>query len=652
MTSSALLSIGRRAMLANESALNIVGHNIANANVPGYSRQQVDFATAAGQLTGQGYYGAGVDAQTVTRSYNEFLTRQVASTRAQSAYDTTRAEQLDRLETLFAGGAEGLGAAVGDMLNAMVDMATHPQDLSARAVVLGRAGELAARFATAGNEMDRMQTGVNEDLGAAVLQVNSITTRIAAVNSEISLLQGNGHTPNDLLDQRDELVSSLSQYIQVSTLESDDGSLNIFTMGGQRLVLGSTAVPLSVVPDAFDGSRMRLSVVETDGPRPLESSMLGAGSLGGMLRFQNDDLATARNMVGQLAAALAGAVNAQQALGLDLRVPPGVGSPVFSVGPPEALAASTNARDAGGNFVSQVSLTVADARQLVPSEYSLEHDGSNWQLTRLSDGLMTAVASGDEVDGMTIDLGTPPAPTGDRFLLQPLTRAANGMTRVMSDPRSLAAASPLTATAAQANTGTGEIAGFNVTDPSYDPQLSATIAFSSDTGNYTWELRDRVTNALSSTGTGTWSPGTPITLNGFELALSGAPRTGDTFNVVRTDAPAANNGNALAMAALRDQALVGVRSDGAGGVAGGATFSDTWASAIATVGVRTQSAHFASEFSSQTATAAVTARASVSGVNLDEEAARLMQFQQGYQAAAKVLQVAQTLMDTVLGLQR
>ncbi len=652
MGSSALLSIAARAMLVNQGAMHTVGHNIANASVEGYTRQRAELSTAQGQFTGAGFFGRGVNLTTVTRSYNEFLTRQSIVARSQSSHDVARSEQLARLEDVFKGGEMGLGAAVGDFLNAMVDVANRPQDLTARQVVLGRAGELASRFAAAGGELDTLQAGVTLDMKGAVATVNQLASRIASANQQIAAQQGTGHSPNDLLDQRDQLIAELSTYVNVTTIGADDGSLGVFIAGGQRLVLGAQTSSLAVAPDIFDGSRVALSIIDNGVSRPLDEGLLASGSIGGMLRFQNQDLVDARNLVGQMSTSVAFAVNGQQALGLTIGNPATAGAPMFSLGAPQALAASSNARDAGGNFVARVSMTVVDARQLMPSEYRLSHDGANWQLTRQVDGLTRAVASGDVVDGFRIDLGAPaPAPT-DRFLLQPVSRAANSMRQVLTDPRGLAAASPVSATAGAANTGSASIASLAVVSPTVNPQLTATINFTSATGNYTWELRDRTTNALNSSGTATWSAGTPIALNGFELQLAGVPNNGDSFSVDKTAYPASNNGNALALLNLRDKPMVGLVAGAAASLTGGATFTDAWASALAEIGVRVQGASTAADISSQVAESAKASLSGFSGVNLDEEAARLMQYQQGYQAAAKALQIAQSMFDTLLDIGR
>lgn len=635
---SSLLSIGTRAMFANYAALQTIGHNIANASTEGYSRQQVELATAQGQFTGAGFFGKGVDVAAVTRAHNEFLTREAAAAASQASADAARLTQLQRLESVFPPGEAGLGHAASSLLNAMVDLASRPADSSTRQVVLGRAQELAQRYAAAGAQIETLQGGVVQDLQVAVASVNRLTQGIATVNDQIARASGTGHAPNDLLDQRDQLVAELSQLVQVSTLPADDGTLGIFLAGGQRLVLGTQATKLALVDDEFDVTRAAIAVDDGVAPRTLPSALLSGGEIGGLLRFQNEDLADARAAIGRMAAALATRLNEQQALGLDALDPPGAGAALFAVGAPLALPAQGNARDLAGNFLGSVTMSIADETALQASEYGLAPDGAvpgQFTLTRLSDGLVRSIASGETVDGLTITIAG--AAAGDRFLLQPVSRAAANMRRVLDDPRAIAAASPLQAERASTNTGSATVSSLLVVSPTADPQQSASISFTNASGTYDWELRDRSTNALLSSGSGTWQPGQPIALNGFELRLDGVPAAGDAFSVSQTRYPAVSNGNALALAALRDATFVG-----------GETLTDAYASVMAGVGVAVQGARTAAEVSSSVVTQAQERLSSQTGVNLDEEAARLIQFQQSYQAAAKVLQVAQSVFDTLL----
>jgi len=255
MSASSLMSIGTSAMTANYAALQTTGNNIANANVAGYSRQQVELQTAQGQFTGAGFLGKGVDVATVTRAHDVFLTREATTAQSLSAGDQARLDQLKSLEQVFPTGPQGLGSISGQLLNSMVDLASQPQDGSTRQVVLARAQDVASGFAAAGAQLDNLQVGVTQDLKSAIASVNQLTTSIADVNEQIARVTGSGQPPNDLLDKRDQLVSQLSSFVQVTTLPSSDGTLGVFFAGGQRLVLGNQATTLAMVPDGFDLSR-------------------------------------------------------------------------------------------------------------------------------------------------------------------------------------------------------------------------------------------------------------------------------------------------------------------------------------------------------------------------------------------------------------
>ena len=661
MGTGALMSIGTRAMFANYSMLQTTSNNIANANTPGYSRQYAELATAGGQLSGSGFFGKGVDVATVTRAHSEFLTREVATTTALASADAARAAQLKQLENVFDTGEAGVGYAAGQFLNAFVNVAAKPQDSSARQVALSRADELATRFRAAGEQIDALQSGTTLALKTSAKQVTELAQKVADVNEKIVGSIGSGHQPNDLLDQRDQLVREISKIVQVTTIPSDDGALNVFIGGGQRLVLGNQAAELVTQPDLYDPTRVQLALKEGNTLLTLPQGLVTGGSLAGLLRFQNTDVVDARNLLGQMASAIAGRVNEQQALGLDLRQPAGSGANIFDAGPLKVSPASSNAKsggldvasmiDASGARVPTVSLTVTNASELEASDYELRADpggAGTYQLTRLRDGLARTVAAGDVIDGFRIDIAAPAPAAGDRFLLQPVGSAARNLQTVLDDPRGIAAAAPVTATVGTDNSGTGAVASIRATSAALDPNLSANISFTSATGDYTWELRDATSNAVVSTGTATWAAGVPISLNGWEMQLSGVPASGDAFSVQRTQFPASNNGNARALVDLRDAALVGQQSTGGVVTQQGVSVTDAYANALADIGVRVQSANTSAQMSASAAADATAANAETTGVNLDEEAARLIQFQQSYQAAAKMLQVAQSVFDTLL----
>jgi flagellar hook-associated protein 1 FlgK len=652
---SLLLSLGARAMNASQAAINTVGHNIANANTPGYSRQTVVLKTATPQFTGGGFQGKGVQVDTINRSFNQFLTREANGSRATAAADQSLLTNLQRLEKVLPPGESGLGKGMSQFLNAMVDVASRPADPSARQVVLARAKEMASRFSSAGAQLQDLQQGVVSELKANVVVVNQLAKQIATLNGDIARLSGSDSSPNDLLDQRDQLVSELSKYIGVTTIPASDGSVGVFIGGGQLLVLGVQAQSLTVQSDPYDSQRAVVALQESGGSRPLDESTLSGGAISGLVSFQNKDLQDARNYIGQLATAITMRVNTQQALGLDLGTPPGLGVAMLAVGNPTVLPATTNARDAAGNYLSGVVLTRVDPGFLQASSYVLKGDPAavgSYLLVRESDGLVRSVSDGDVVDGFRIDFN--PAAPGpfDTYRLEPVATAAAAMKRVLDQTQGIAAASPISAVTNVANTGTASVETLFAVDTGTFSiaEFPADIVFGAvnpdGSVNYTLTTQTGIFNSV-------WRAGQAIgdeagVAQGFALSLIGVPRPGDSLLINPTLFPAQNNGNVKAFLSLQSENFVGQRDLGAGVIAAGSTLNDAYAAAMGDIGARVQGTEFLAKASLQVAEDAESARSGEAGVNLDEEAARLLQFQQAYQASAKMLQVAQTVFDELL----
>ncbi|HET8693156.1 MAG TPA: flagellar hook-associated protein FlgK [Aquabacterium sp.] len=647
---SSIFSISTRAMLANTSQLQTLSHNISNANTPGYSRQSVELATEGGQFTGAGFFGRGVRVQTVTRSSDSFLTREANTNLSASSADQTRLDKLQQLEKIFQTGESGIGYAASQMLNSFVDVANQPQDLSSRQVALARAQDLVTRVQTAGNQLNTIQSGVLADMKTTVSQINDYAKQIADINQKIAIAQGSGQSPNDLLDTRDELIKQLNTKVQVSTVSSEDGTISVFMGGGQRLVLGNNAEKLNVDVDDFDATKGRLSVVTPSGNVRLDSAAITGGSLKGLFQAQDSDIPAAQNQLGQIATALSWRVNQQQSLGLDLGNPPSSGKAIFSVGSPTVLPSRYN-----GSSLSTppVSITIKDGRELQASDYKLDDDPANpgaYRLTRLSDNtVFSNVTDGTEIDGMVIHVTGSTSP-GDQFLLRPVGTAASNMSRVLDNPSGIAAASPVTATAEAANTGTATIGSLNVSDQPTTAYSNVQIQFTDNAGNYT--LTDSTAGVSIS---GTWSAGTPISYNGWNLSLKGVPNQNDVINVDPTQYPATNNGNALNLLNIRDEDIVGRQrivtnpSDPSTDVLiAGGNVTNAYSQLIGNVGVTVQSAKTSADISSKLSDDTQTLLQNENGVNLDEEAAKMIQYQQAYQASAKVLQVAQSVFQTLL----
>lgn len=649
MSSSSLFALGSRSMGVNAAKLEAASHNISNANTEGYSRQEVKLATESSQSTPSGFIGRGVRVATIDRASDPYLTREANQSISLASADTARLEKLRLLEGILPLGEAGIGYAAGEMLNAFVDVANQPQDLSARQVLLARAEDLASRTRAAASELVNLQEGVVADLRGAVAQVNSLSQQIAGLNAQVRSVIGTGHAPNDLMDQRDLLVKKLNELVQVSTVNAEDGTTAVFLGGGQRLVLGGDAEKLVVGRDEFDSAMARLTISSPSGEVTINPDLVLGGTISGLLRVQSDDLVLARNLLGQMTSALGWRVNEQQALGIDLSTPARSGDPIFSFGEPQVLASSKN----NSSLTDlPLNLTVVDGRYLKASDYSLTPDtttSGQYILTRMSDGKVSTVVNGDTFDGLQLNI-TDLIPNGDKFILRPVGASAIQMQRVLDRATGIAAASPFTAVADAANTGTASIKALVMASEPSDslaPTDTAplSIVFTSDAGDY--ELQSPPGTPFS---TGQWQPGQAIAYNGFEITLNGVPNQGDVISVEQTAYPMGNNGNALAMLALRDEDLVGRQSLSGSVYSPGNTITSAYSQVIGNVGVMVQSAKTTADISSSLAQSANDLLVNKLGVNLDEEAARLIQFQQSYQASAKILQVAQAVFDIMLSI--
>ena len=638
MATSSLMTLGTKALFAAYSQLQTTSNNIANANTPGYSRQSVQLATAGSGYSSAGYMGRGVTVATVTRASNLFLNSQALATGSAAAADGVRRDLLAQLEKVFVGGASGLGSAATQIFNAFADVAANPADLAARQAVLGKLEDFASLGRSSSDQIESLQTQLVHDVTVGVAEVNKLAGELAKLNSSIAAATSRGHKPNDLLDQRDELVRKIGNQVEVHSLIGPDETASLFVGSGQTLVLGQSANRLQLQADPLDASRVTLGVNSGGQLTPLTTEAIGQGLIGGMMRFQDQDLAEARNRLGQWVVGLGSALNAQQALGLDLAGQ--AGSPLLRFGEPQALAAAGNARDGSGNALSNLTLSVSDASALKASDYRLQADPANlgrYIVTRLTDGqVFQPVADGEPFDGLSVQRDGAGLQPGDSFTLKAVGRAAASLSLLLKNPQGLAAASAVTGLVHPANLGTASIAALGIDSLPVGGFQAISLVFSNDAGNY--EVFDASGNRL---GDGVFQPGQPIRFDGIALSLNGLPRTGDRLLLAPTTQPAASNGNALRFDLMAERRLIDGQSAG-----------DAYAYAMADVGVRMQGASVSAANSTAVASRAQNELKSTVGVNLDEEAARLIQFQQSYQAAAKLLQAAQSMFDAVLNLSR
>ncbi len=623
---SNVFGISVSALQAFQAAINAASNNVANASTPGYDRETVNLTEALPQSNGSATVGAGVVVAGISRAYSQAAASQLNTSQSTLGQLTALQSYTSQIDNLFGTNAGGLSTALQSFYSAWSDVANNPTSTASRQALLGQAQSVATSIQNDSSQLNALNSDVNGRINADVTQINSIATQISALNQQIvvSTGQNGGQQPNELLDQRDQLLSNLSQLVGVTTTTDSNGSLNVFVGNGQPLVLQGQTTALTTVGNQFNASQLEISTSALNGT-PISASIT-SGDLGGLLSARTQVINPALNQLGQVATALSQTVNSQQAQGLDLKGQ--FGAAIFSTPAAGAVASSKN------TDATTASVSVTDVGALTANDYVLSYNAGAYSLTRSSDGSSVALsgngtaASPLTADGLSIVLsGTPAA--GDQFLIQPTAGAASSLKVLLSDPSKIAAAGAVQTSASNANTGDATISAGSVLDAANPNLLNAvTIQFTSAT---TYSVNGGANTAYTDGGN--------IDVNGWEVQISGAPASGDVFTIKSNAGGTGDNRNALAAA---NQQTTGILGNG--------TTSITGAVSAMITGLGSQAQQINTAQTAQTAinSQAVANVQSVSGVNLDEEAASLLQWQQAYQAAAQALTIGNSLFTTLI----
>ncbi|MEC7473426.1 MAG: flagellar hook-associated protein FlgK [Pseudomonadota bacterium] len=665
-----LLSIGLSGLAASKTQLSITGHNITNVNTPGYSRQDASQATRSPQFSGAGYIGSGTSLVDVRRSYSEFLTSQLRSSTSLNRDVEAYKSQIDQLDSLLAGTTTGITPSLQKFFSALQTAAEDPANIPARQLVLAEAEGLARRFNTVYDRLSEQNNFTNKQMAAVTDQVNRLAGSIGSLNEAIAVAAANGKQPNDLLDARDEAVRQLSGYIGVTVVPQDDSSFNIFIGSGQPLVVGSTVAKLEVVPGQGDPNRHEVQFI-SGGSRQGITSQITGGELGGLIRYREEVLDSTMNSLGRLALAVSDQVNTQLGQGLDLKGQ--VGTALFGNYNTEALG-KLRVNAYAGNSNAQPVMNITDTSLLTTSDYLMEYDGSSYKVRRLSDNqLMTVTDSvppgtlsitdkDNKSQGFQIVLGSPAPAAGDKFSLQPTRRGASDIRATLDQADQLAFAAPVRAQSTLQNSGTGVIGQPNLLSaPSPIDPAALSAAFEGLTLTYDGTGLTLPTPAPAglTLSPATITAGQTNTLNltlttgtapnqqqySFELTVSGRPSTNDTFTFNYNQSGVSDNRNALKLVDLQTKQTVGIDAAVNGS---GFSFTDGYGELVERVGTLTAQARMDSEATGSILKQATDNRDSLSAVNLDEEAANLIKFEQYYNASAQIIQVARSLFDTLI----
>lgn len=647
---SNILSIGKSALNAAQIGLSTTGHNIANASTPGYTRQVVVQAAAQAQNFGYGYIGQGAEVTGVMRVYNDILARQMISLQSTSQAYSTYGNQLNAIDNMLSDETAGLNPAMNDFFASVQALATKPNDIPSRQTMLSNAQALVNRLNSMDSRLNEIEDGVNSQLSSSVSLVNSYAKQIASLNDIIEQsISTTGNMPNDLMDQRDQLVSELSKQIKTTVVSQNQGTYNVFVGNGLPLVVGKDAYNLTTTTSPTDPSRIEVAYQSASKTTVLGASSLAGGAIGGLVQFRAESLDVVQNQIGQIAVALAGTFNAQHAQGLDRNGDPG--GLLFNIPAPVATSNSANT----GNGV--LSAQIVDPSAITSSDYKVQYDGSNFIVTRLSDQTAQTFSSLPQtLDGLTISQLSGTNNAGDSFLVRPTANAASTMSLAITDVNKLAVGGPVLASAlGSGNTGTGAISALKVDSTYAGSPLTGTLNFTYNSGLPNTLTLAPSTQAVTVTYGGvstTYPAGTPVTytsgatisVGGTSFVLSGTPANGDQFDISpSTSTGASDNRNGLLLAGLQsggNVALLGSNSKN--------TYTTAFAQMVSSVGNKARELTVTGEAEVKALEQATAAMQAESGVNLDEEATNLIRYQQAYQAAGKMMQIASDLFDVLL----
>lgn len=644
----AIYGIGVSALNAAQAGLATTSNNIANANTPGYSVEQIVQTQMLPQNTGSGFIGQGVSVSTVQRQFSQFLNGQVLSAQTQSSNLSTQLGLAQQVSNLLGDPNGGLTPNLQNFFTSVNAVANAPQSVPARQAMIGSAQTLVGNFQSLSQNLNQTRDSLNGQISNSVTSINSYATQIAALNTQIVQAQANNpnQPPNALLDQRDQLVNQLSQQISVSTIKQGDGSMNVYIGSGQSLVLGNKTMPLQTIASSTDPTALQVAYSNNGSAIPIQQSSLQGGNLGAYLSFRQTVLDPAINSLGLIAVGFANTFNQQQQQGTDLNG--ALGTSMFSTAAPQVTASSANV----GN--GTLTATINSVSALTGHDYSVRFDGTNYNVVdTTTNSLVQSIAATDPQlatgkvvpgTGITLQLtaGSVASATGDSFLVRPTVNGASGISLNITDPTKIAASSPVASNAPSANLGTGTIAPATVTGglPLNANLLdNVTINFI-DATHYT--VTDNTT-ATSLAGSTVYNPtaGATISYNGWTTQISGTPSAGDKFTVTQNTNATADGSNMLQLAALQTANTL---------INGTTSYQGAYAQLIAQVGTQTSQLTVTSKAQTSMLSQATQAQQALSGVNLDEEAANLMRYQQAYQAAAKAMQIANTMFDTLLNL--
>ncbi|PSV99070.1 flagellar hook-associated protein FlgK [Photobacterium iliopiscarium] len=642
-----LMQIGVSGLRTSQKQLDVASHNITNVNTPGYSRQVVEQKADDAQWNGNSYYGTGAYIDNVSRAYDQFAARELTLSTTQLEEANVKQQHLAMLDDFTSKSAVNSVNSMNDFYHSVRSLADNPSDLGSRQTVLEHANQAAVNLNNSHETLTNIRTDVNQQLSVSLDRVNAVGQELAAVNTSLQQ-QSSSDGSNDLFDQQRTLINELAQYTQVTVL-ADKGSLaNTVIIGsGDTLVSGVSASQLKLVDGDPDIANKQIALINGNNSKPIKSDTIG-GSLGAMLTVRDDVIDKSLDQLGQMALGFASQMNDLQQQGVDLEGQQG--QALFNdINSPNAM--SQRALKPFGSS-SDISVKIDDINQLKIGDYQLVSDATSHTLIDQQGNktALTANAKGKfeaKVDGLEITINKPPtlmAGETETTIIQPLRRGAADISLALTDPRGLAGHRQLTAIAAESNLGSATITKATAVSDNaagrYQLQLNAAgdqVTVTDLKTNTNIELAD---NQYSAEKGATIAFKTGATSSIPVMTLSAGAKANDSFEVeLGTQNAQGGNGNFLAMQQVQHQKTM---ADGKSSVI------DLFEGLATDIGMLKKNADKLSEVNQLDFDSASERVSNLSGVNLDEEAANLMKFQQSYMASSRIMSVAKETFDTLM----
>lgn len=642
-----LMQIGVSGLRTSQKQLDVASHNITNVNTPGYSRQVVEQKADDAQWNGNSYYGTGAYIDNVSRAYDQFAARELTLSTTQLEEANVKQQHLAMLDDFTSKSAVNSVNSMNDFYHSVRSLADNPSDLGSRQTVLEHANQAAVNLNNSHETLTNIRTDVNQQLSVSLDRVNAVGQELAAVNTSLQQ-QSSSDGSNDLFDQQRTLINELAQYTQVTVL-ADKGSLaNTVIIGsGDTLVSGVSASQLKLVDGDPDIANKQIALINGNNSKPIKSDTIG-GSLGAMLTVRDDVIDKSLDQLGQMALGFASQMNDLQQQGVDLEGQQG--QALFNdINSPNAM--SQRALKPFGSS-SDISVKIDDINQLKIGDYQLVSDATSHTLIDQQGNktALTANAKGKfeaKVDGLEITINKPPtlmAGETETTIIQPLRRGAADISLALTDPRGLAGRRQLTAIAAESNLGSATITKATAVSDNaagrYQLQLNAAgdqVTVTDLKTNTNIELAD---NQYSAEKGVTIAFKTGATSSIPVMTLSAGAKANDSFEVeFGTQNAQGGNGNFLAMQQVQHQKTM---ADGKSSVI------DLFEGLATDIGMLKKNADKLSEVNQLDFDSASERVSNLSGVNLDEEAANLMKFQQSYMASSRIMSVAKETFDTLM----